>query len=330
MALNEKTVVSAGSALVDLLVRVDAGWPERRGTRPGGMVNVDAAEIDAMLAEIPAAPEQVSGGSACNTIVGLSFLGAKCRFLGCVGDDARGEFFAASLRSRGVEGSLVRVEGARTGTCLSVITPDAQRSMFTALEVSGRLAPEHLSDAFFDSADLLHLEGYLAFNAPAFRRVVAMAAERGARISLDLSAWQCVEACGDLFAEAMKNVDILIANEDEAKAFTGKSAGEALEVMARMAPLAVVKLGAEGARVARGDRRVVSRGIPVEAVDTTGAGDLWASGFLAGVLSGETLQSAADFANLVGSEIVRVVGAHLPRETWERLVRHRNSARAGL
>ncbi len=327
MALASKKVVSVGSALVDLLAMADQDWPERRGFKPGGMVEVGAAKIDELLATTGAEPRQVPGGSACNTVVGLSALGAKCRFLGCVGDDERGGFFVSALRERGGDERLVRVPGGRTGTCLSVVTPDAQRSMFTALEVSGTLRPEHLSPDFFDGADLLHLEGYLAFNEPVFRRAVAMAKERGAQVSLDLAAWQVVDACGDLFRSEMKNVDILIANEDEARRFTGKEPAEALEAMAPLAPVVVVKLGAEGSLVARGDRRIVSKGIAVDAVDTTGAGDLWASGFLSGLLAGDTLQDAADFASLVGAEIVQVVGAHLPESTWARLRRRREMGR---
>lgn len=327
MALATKTVVSAGSALVDLLAKVDADWPARAGVRPGGMTQVDAAKIDSLLATVPGKPERVSGGSACNTICGLAKIGARARFLGCVGDDERGAFFSEALRAQGVDDRLVEISGGRTGCCLSAVTPDAQRTMFTALEVSGLLCADHLNGSFFDGADLLHLEGYLAFNAPVFRRAVAMAKERGAKVSLDLAAWQVVEACGDLFREVMNNVDILIANEDEAKAFTGKSPAEALEAMAPLAPVVAVKMGAEGALVARGERRISTRGVPVPAVDTTGAGDLWASGFLAGLLSGDTLQESADFASLVGAEIVQTVGAHLPESAWNRLLRRRGGAR---
>lgn len=319
MALKEESVIAVGSALVDLLVRVDQTWPAQQNIIPGGMELSAPERSAALLRTIDAVPQQVAGGSACNTLVGTAHLGVKSKFVGRLGDDAHGELFRSSLAQSGVDLEAIVAAGEPTGTALSVITPDAQRSMFTSLAASAGIVPADLHDNLLRGFGLLHLEGYLGSNGPVFRRVIELARRSATPVSLDLASFQTVAACGDLFEESLSAVEILIANEDEAKAFTGKEPGEALEQMAQKVPIAVVKLGAEGALIARGSERVRVQAIAATAIDTTGAGDLWASGFLAGWLKGLPLGEAGRWGSLCAGEVVQILGAHLSGAVWGRI-----------
>lgn len=318
MALVQKSIVAVGAALVDLLVRVEHQWLEQNGVVPGGMELSDPRRLDLLLGSISAQPEQVPGGSSCNTLVGTAQLGVRSRFVGRLGRDERGDFFRNALLQSGVEGELI-FSDEPTGTVLSVITPDAQRSMFTSLGASAGLVPSDLRPDLFRGFDLLYLEGYLAPNEGFFREVYRLAQLVNTPVSLDLASFQTVQAAHALFDEMLPLTTILIANEDEARAFTGKEPGEALEELARRTPIAVVKLGKEGALIARGGERVRVKAKKVQAIDTTGAGDLWASGFLTGWLKGDSLATAGELGARCAAEVVQRVGAHLPPSVWSKI-----------
>lgn len=238
--------------------------------------------------------------------------------MGRLGRDERGDFFRNALLQSGVEGELI-FSDEPTGTVLSVITPDAQRSMFTSLGASAGLVPSDLRPDLFRGFDLLYLEGYLAPNEGFFREVYRLAQLVNTPVSLDLASFQTVQAAHALFDEMLPLTTILIANEDEARAFTGKEPGEALEELARRTPIAVVKLGKEGALIARGGERVRVKAKKVQAIDTTGAGDLWASGFLTGWLKGDSLATAGELGARCAAEVVQRVGAHLPPSVWSKI-----------
>ena len=318
-------VLGIGSALVDLLAFVEPSWLAKSGTTAGGMTLVDPGRLEQLLGTLSGNPPTAPGGSACNTLVGLARLGVQTRFVGKVGQDPRAASLRSALEASGME-TRFRTSATATGTVLSVVTPDAQRTMFTSLGAAAELTPDEVTEELFADVDLVHLEGYLAFNAPVFRKVMEICARLKLKVSLDLASFETVGVCRALFEEALPHLHLLIANEDEARAFTGLEPEAALEYLAQRAPVAVVKLGAEGSLVARGTERAQAQAFRVKAVDTTGAGDLWASGFLAGHLQGMSLEASAQLGSRVASEVVQVLGAAIPEEGWQTIRQWRQSA----
>ncbi|MFZ2633373.1 MAG: adenosine kinase [Desulfosalsimonadaceae bacterium] len=319
---NRKTIVCVGSALVDMLAKEPDAFIDRLGVEKGGMNLVDRSYIGRLIAQTTTAPALVSGGSACNTAVGVGRLGGITRFVGKLGEDELGEFFAQDLNRNHVQ-SVIFYGKNPTGCVLSVITPDAQRSMFTYLGASAEMRPDEIHMDCFNDAAIVHVEGYLLFNRSLMSAVLTAAKDAGARISLDLASFNVVEESKDILDELIREyVDILIANEDEARAYSGHSdEDEALEALSRHVDLAVLKTGPRGSRVAlNGQRFVIApHGNGEDPVDTTGAGDLWAAGFLFGLVNGYSMEDCGRLASVCGYEVCRVVGAKIPEQGWERI-----------
>jgi sugar/nucleoside kinase (ribokinase family) len=315
-----KKVIGIGAALVDLLVETNDAWVLAQGEGKGGMTLVDWPRMDRMLATITQS-ETVPGGSACNTIRGLSRLGGPSAFLSKVGQDSLGKLFQESLKSSGVESRLLEGE-TPTGCVLSAVTPDAQRSMYTFLGASSEVVPTDITPATFAGIDMLYIEGYLAYNAPWFTAVIAEARRLNIPVALDFGAFNVVEHCRSVLdgVFAVAPLEVLVANEDEAKAYTGLEGEEALKKMMPLAKVAVVKLGKEGALLARDGKIVRVPAFVVKAVDTTGAGDLWAAGFLYAYLEGRSLEGCGMLASRVASEVVQVMGPMIPDVGWERIL----------
>ncbi|MCD6023152.1 MAG: adenosine kinase [Fibrobacteria bacterium] len=320
--------VGVGAALMDLLLEEKDDFLNRMGAAKGGMTLVDAPAIQSAMQAASAPVKSAPGGSASNTLVGIGNLGGRARMIGRVGKDDLAEHFRAGLGRAGVEDRLRVSDAAGTGHVLSVVTPDAQRTMFTFLGASLELCPADIGDADVSDAALVHLEGYLLFNRPVVERVLELARKHGARVALDMGSFQVVEAAREYLDElfAQRRIDILMANEDEARAYTGLGDSESLEIFAGKVDTAVVKRGKEGALIAQGSSRLDVLAHVVDALDTTGAGDLWASGFLYGLNHGLTLESSANLASKIGSEVVQIMGAVIPSEGWNRV----HSYREGL
>ena len=276
-----KKVLGMGAALVDILANVSDEWIAAQGVQKGGMNMVDWPQMEKFLGALEN-PIRVPGGSTCNTMVGLSRLHGKAAFISKIGDDELGKLFQEHLKNNGVESKLGMSDVA-TGCVFSAVTPDAQRSMWTYLGASDR--------------------------------------SLGVETALDFSSFGVVEACRKLFDELFeeKMIDIIIANEDEAFAYAGVKEEAALEVLAKKAKVAVVKIGKRGALIAKdGVVTRVSAGA-AKAIDTTGAGDLWASGFLYGYMNGWDMERSGNLGSIVSNEVVQVMGAQIPEEGWQRI-----------
>jgi sugar/nucleoside kinase (ribokinase family) len=315
-----KKILCIGAALNDLLVLESDAFISALGREKGGMALCDHGDIQIALSKIHDGVTSAPGGSACNTGVGLARLGADVTFLGKRGKDTPGENTEKQLHAWGLKTNM-RLGDDPTGQVLSIITPDAQRTMMTCLGAAATLAPEDLSLEDFEGFDLVHLEGYLLFNTPFFDRAVELAKEAGCKISFDLSSFEVV----GIFKEKLESllpesIDLIIANEDEAKAYSEKEPEESLEIFAGMAEMAVVKLGKDGALLARGEERVRVGTDEVKALDTTGAGDLWASGYLYGLSRGWSLERSGALGAQTGAAVVQIVGAVIPDDSWEKII----------
>ncbi|MBD3319564.1 MAG: adenosine kinase, partial [Chitinivibrionales bacterium] len=302
---QKKLIAGIGSALVDILLKESDDFVAQSGSQKGGMTLVEREIIDSLLSKSANTPETVAGGSACNTIVGAGTLGGPARFVGKRGRDDLGEQFEKQLRACNVEPILLQSDTS-TGRVLSVITPDAQRTMFTCLGASSEATPEEIHDEHFSDAAIVHVEGYLLFNEPLITRALSAAKNAGALVSLDLASFTVVEASRNILDNLVEEfVDILIANEDEARAFTGLDDESAsLEALSRKAEIAVLKVGKRGSSISTGGT-VTRIGILGDgsAVDTTGAGDLWAAGFLYGLVNGYPIEKCGELGAACGYEV---------------------------
>ena len=318
---DKKLIVGVGSALIDILAHADEGFLSKTGAVKGGMTYVNKEFIDETLLLSSQPATLVPGGSACNTVVGVGKLGGMARFVGKCGSGAMAEFFENDLKRQNVEPALLRSDSP-TGRVLSIITPDAQRSMFTFLGASAETRPQDITKACFSNAAIVHIEGYLLFNPELILKVLKTAKSAGARVSLDLASFNVVKESHELLQHIVDSfVDILIANEDEALAYTGhKDETRAIRALAEDVEMAVLKVGKRGSFIACSDQIVSIQpktGAPV--IDTTGAGDLWAAGFLYGLVNGYALEQCGELGSACGYEVCQVVGANIPDEGWERI-----------
>ncbi len=314
-------IVGVGSALVDILAHETPDFVAGAGAALGGMVYVDSSHIDGLLPTLQKKPAIVSGGSACNTVVGVANLGGKGRFVGKAGQDDMGDMFIQGLKNNGVDPSIF-TSSESTGRVLSIVTPDAQRSMLTYLGAASRLAPQEVSPEVFTGASIVLVEGYLLFNRDLITSAMESAKKAGARVGLDLAAFTVVEQARDLLEELVeKYVDILIANEDEAKAYTGLDSEEAaLEKLGEHSEIAVLKVGERGSYIlSEGNVTRVSALEGCQVVDTTGAGDLWAAGFLYGLVNGLSMEKCGELGSACGYEVCQVMGASIPQDGWKRI-----------
>ena len=318
---DKKRIVGVGSALIDILAHESDAFVEKSGAAKGGMIYVDKVFIEQLLQQTGSETVMVPGGSACNTAVGVAKLGGEAQFVGKCGKGEMGDFFENDLKAQNVQPALFRSDSP-TGRVLSIITPDAQRSMLTYLGASSETRPEEISAHFFRNAAIVHIEGYLLFNPDLILAVMKAARESDARVSLDLASYTVVEESKSLLQEIIKDhVDILIANEDEALAYTGhRDERRALAGLSDSVELAILKVGERGSYVAQGGQvTAVKAKLGKGAVDTTGAGDLWAAGFLFGLVNGYPVETCGAIGSACGYEVCRVVGASIPEEGWERI-----------
>jgi sugar/nucleoside kinase (ribokinase family) len=314
-------ITGIGSALVDILINESDQFLTNLGKEKGGMTLVEDKDIGQILAQTIHTPVIVPGGAACNTIVGVGNLGGDARFIGRRGNDEYGSAFEKQIIKCNVE-PIVSISDSPTGKVLSVITPDAQRSMFTFLGASTELDPKLIFPDMFKDTAISMIEGYLLFNKDLMMAAIKAARAAGSLIALDLASFEVVNASRDILEDIIKDfVDILIANEDEAKAYTGyEDEQKAIGIMSQHVTYAVLKLGKRGSCVSHNDTitRIKAQS-GNDPIDTTGAGDLWAAGFLFGIAHGFSIEKSGQIASACGYEVCQIMGAQLPCDAWTRI-----------
>jgi len=314
-----KKVLGLGNALVDILVRIDDDALLRSLDLPKScMTLVDARQINAILKKISGlGMQETCGGSAANTISGLARLGVGTGYIGKIGHDPYGEFFAAEMKRHGTDAHMF-YGASQTGRALGLITPDSERTFATFLGAAVELEPTDLSPELFRGYDYFHIEGYMVQNHPLVGTALRLAKEAGLEVSLDLASHNVVRENLDFLQDMVaRYVDIVFANEDESMAFSGeKTPHEALVTISPRCRIAVVKLGKRGSLVKHKDELHEIGCIPADAIDTTGAGDLYASGFLYGLIQGYPLPVCGRIGSLLSGKVVEVVGAKLDEAKW--------------
>ncbi len=315
MSEAPQDVVGLGNAIVDVIAHAEDAFLGREGMAKGTMRLIEAERAEALYQRMGPAVE-ISGGSAANTMAGLASLGGRAAFIGKVRQDQLGMIFAHDIRAAGVTFRTQPASGGPpTARCLILVTPDAQRTMNTYLGASVELGPEDVEEGLVCAARVTYLEGYL-WDRPrakeAFRKAARIAHAAGAKVALTLSDPFCVERHRPEFLELVKGpVDILFANEAEIRSLWQiPDFDAALKATRGLVEVAVLTRSAKGSVVLAGDsvERVAAE--PVHrVVDTTGAGDLFAAGFLYGYTQGRPLREAARIGAIAAAEVIGHVGA---------------------
>ncbi len=309
-------VIAIGNAIVDVMAPCEDALIEELGLARGGMTLVDTARAEELYAAMGPAKE-ISGGSAANTLAGMAALGAQCAFIGQVADDQLGAVFAHDIRAVGIDfDTPVRAPEPPTARCLIFVSPDGERTMNTFLGASQFLPPAALDDATIASASVLYLEGYLwdpEEPRSAMRRAISVAREAGRKVAFTASESFVIDRHGDDFRALMDEgqIDILFVNEHELASLTGTTDFEAgVAMVAAKVPVLVATRSAKGAiALAHGERAEVAAEPVERVVDTTGAGDLFAAGFLTGHVRGESLERCLRMGAICAAEVISHYGA---------------------
>ena len=311
-------IVAIGDAIVDVIATCDDAFLVEHGLPKGSMQLLDTESANRLYAAMGNARE-TSGGSAANSMAGIAAMGGKAAFIGQVADDQLGEIFRHDMRALGVRFDTPALNSGSehpTGRCLILVTPDAQRTMNTCPGASHQLKPDALDDQLIASASILMLEGYLwgpELPRQAMHRAIEIARAAERKVAFTLSESVCIAGRREGFAQMIESggIDLLFANEDEAMQLTGsRDLGEALAILAAKVPTLVITRGAHGALGLEGGVGVEVPAVPVDdVVDTTGAGDLFAAGFLTARCRGHDLRKCLATGAIAAAEIISHFGA---------------------
>lgn len=317
---KEYDVLAVGNAIVDILGKVDDNFLDNHGLAKGSMILAEEDQIKLMYANLNN-PVEKSGGSAANTMAGIASLGGKSAFIGKVKNDDHGEVFSKDLNEIGVAYSTKKAEeGAITAQSMIAITPDAERTMVTYLGATRNITKEDIDENLVSKSKILYLEGYLwdeEHAKDAMKESVEYAKKHGCKVSFSLSDAFCVERHREEFLELINNdIDILFCNMDELKSlFETDDENEAIDQITGKCEISAVTKGALGSIViGRNGISEISPTKGINVVDTTGAGDLYASGFLYGYVNEYSEEECGKLANLTSSSIIQHVGAR-PQES---------------
>lgn len=320
-------ILGLGNALVDVLIPLPNDDLLREFDLPkGSMQHVERYVIDRLLERTASFRQEItSGGSAANAIHGLARLGNSTAFIGKTGPDRLGKLFRQDMINSRIAPLLIPTK-TETGTAVAFITPDSERTFAVFLGAALELSASDLTHDHFKDFDLLHIEGYLVQNHRLIETALNLAKEAGLMISLDLASYNVVESNLAFLQSIVKNyVDIVFANEEEALAFTGHEPEKAAHHFSQECNIVVVKTGAKGS-VIKSDEEIHHVGIiPTTVVDTTGAGDLYAAGFLHCLLKGMTLDKCGHAGAILSGNVIRHLGAKIPAESWPGIVKEINS-----
>jgi len=314
-------VLGIGNALVDIMTRLEDDTLLEQYKLPKGSMQLVDQDFSKKLtgATKDLNRQQASGGSAANTIHGLARLGVPTGFVGKVGRDELGNFFQEDMKQAGIAPHLLKSQ-TDSGRAIALVSPDSERTFATFLGAAVELSPEDLTPQLFEGYQYLHLEGYLIQNHELMKRAFELAREKGLQVSLDLASFNVVEANLDFLSTFVSEyVNILFANEEEAQAFTGKEPETALDELANLCKTAIVKVGKDGSFIKRGAEKHRIKPISAKPVDTTGAGDAFAAGFLYGLTHGKELDQCGNIGSVLAGKVIEVVGAKMDASKWKEI-----------
>jgi sugar/nucleoside kinase (ribokinase family) len=324
--MKEFKVCGLGNAVVDIFLEISEGEFTSLGFERGGMRLVDLGEQKALLDRYQKRePKLVSGGSVANSIIAFSQLGGQAAFIGCVGDDRYGLFYTREFEELGIDIGNPIIVNEATGTCICIVTPDAERTMRTCLAVSSHLSARHVDEQRIEKSEWLFIEGYVFANPEtgqtAIREAVNMAKKHGTRIAITCSDAFVAQVFGDALHDALQHTDLFFCNEAEACAVARTATAEdAFAKLKGMFPSLVVTNGPHGAYIRHAGVEEHIPAFPTEPKDLTGAGDMFAGAFLYGITHGVSPEKAARAAGFLSHKVISQVGARLhhgTRQYWD-------------
>lgn len=324
--MREFQLCGLGNAIVDIFLELSEEEFAQLGFEKGTTRLVEKSEqVDLLQRFQKREPRLVSGGSVANSVIAYSQLGGQSAFIACVGDDKYGLFYEREFEQLGIDIGNPAIVNETTGTCVCVITPDAERTMRTCLAVSGNLAERHIDEQRIKLSQWLFIEGYVFANPetgqPAIRQALDMAKKHNTKVAVTCSDAFVVEVFGDAFREALSQTDLLFCNAVEAQAVTKTdSAAAAFEKLQTVVPNTVVTDGPNGAFIRYGGIESHVPAFACEPKDLTGAGDMFAGAFLYGITHGASPMSAGRAANYLAMKVISQIGARLhhgTRDYWQ-------------
>jgi sugar/nucleoside kinase (ribokinase family) len=308
-----------GNALVDVLALIeDDKILEDMCLPKGSMQLIDSEKMSNLNVAIANMEKVIAcGGSASNTITALSRLGIETGFIGKTGNDFYGDYFEKDLQKSGAVAHLTQVD-AISGVAIALISKDGERTFGTYLGAAADLKPEDLRTDVFAKYDYLYIEGYLMQNYDLLKTALQKAKDLGLKIILDLASYNVVEENRSfLLAIIPDYVDIVFANEEESRALLNLPVADALEKLSEQCDLVIIKEGSKGSSIRQKDKTISILTYRIPRIDTTGAGDMYAAGFLYGLLSGLSFETAGKIGNYLAECVIQVVGAKLTDDKWE-------------
>ena len=312
-------VLGLGNALVDVMTLLPDDDFLFHHNLPKGSMQLVTKEVNHNILKNSEEFERIlaSGGSAANTIHGLARLGIETGFIGKIGQDAMGEIFKNDLIQSNIHPKLL-YGNEDTGVAVALISEDSERTFATFLGAAVEMVPSELNPVLFNGYDYFHIEGYLVHNHDLIREAIKIAKSKNMIISLDLASYNVVEANLEFLKLITGDyIDIIFANEEEAKSFTGKNPSEALDEIAKDCKIAVVKLGKNGSMIKTNNQVYHVEAIKANSIDTTGAGDLYAAGFIYGLIKGLAPDKCGMIGGILGGNVIECIGAKLDSLRWE-------------
>jgi len=312
-------VLGIGNALVDILTRLESDELLDEFSLPRGSMQLVSLEVSNRLltSTLGLVKKQSSGGSAANTIHGLANLGIETGFVGKIGKDHLGDLFEQDLLANNIR-ALIFYSLEETGRSIALISRDSERTFATYLGAAIDLDVEDITSDLYAGYDYLYMEGYLVQNHELFSKTLRLAKSNKLMVILDMASYNVVRDNRDfLYRNISDFVDIVLANEQEARSLTGKTPEKALIDIAGITDIAVVKLGQEGSLIKRKEEEHRINIVRANSIDSTGAGDLYAAGFLYGMCKNLTLEKCGQTGALLGARITEVIGAKLSGEQWK-------------
>ena len=316
-----KSILGIGNALTDILaVLPDDSLLNTFHLPKGSMQHVDMKTGDGIWAALkPLGVKYVAGGSAANTITCTAILGMPSGFIGKIGDDELGELFKSDQEQYGVRTRLLKSPHSSGRSMVFVSGGNAERTFAVYLGAALDLVPDDLRPEWFEGYDYFHIEGYLVQNQDLVRRAVEYARQAGCLISIDMASYNVVESNQAFLHDIVdKYVDIVFANETEARSFTGiPDPAKALDEIAKMCGIAVVKVGKDGSMIKSGDENHFIEAWPADTIDATGAGDTYAAGFLYAHSLGLPLKVCGEAGSIIAAKVVEVIGTKIDIPRWK-------------
>jgi sugar/nucleoside kinase (ribokinase family) len=311
-------LLGMGNALVDIMTSLDKDdYLPAFGLPKGSMTLVDAVKSRSVYDGTGHLQRTIrSGGSAANTIHGAARLGVPSAFMGKIGRDELGEVFLNDLKSSNITPNLLYSE-TESGRAIALVSPDSERTFATYLGAAIELSDLDMEEHLFDGFEYFHVEGYLVQNQKLLRKALETARSKGMKVSIDMASYNIVEENKEFLQKMVEEyVDIVFANEEEARAFTGKEPEGAVETIGTSADVAVVKVGRNGSLVRQNGVTHQVGIIPAKSIDTTGAGDLYASGFLFGMINHLPIEKCGRIGAILAGKVIEVMGPKIAVNSW--------------